>query len=63
MIDHKEPRIPYSIFKVVRYPNSIMLINKGLETVGQITIKDRFEEELWKEAIQMINRLQKEKES
>ena len=55
MIDHKEERIPYSSFTVSRYPNDIFLIQKGMETVGQITIKDDFEKNLWLEAIKKIN--------
>lgn len=50
--------------KIARHPNDVLLIYKGLkdkpsETVGQITIKDDFEKNLWMEAIQKINEILK----
>lgn len=63
MIDHKEPRIPFSCVKINRYPDNILLINQGSRGIGQITIKDDFEEELWKEAINKINLLQNERQN
>lgn len=58
MIDRIEEREIFTILKVSRYPKPILLIGRGTETIGQITIKDDFEEELWKEAIKLINHLQ-----
>lgn len=59
MIKETLTKIPYTLVKVSRYPNNLFLINQGSDTVGQITIHDDFEEELWKEAIVEVNRLQK----
>lgn len=64
MIDHKEEKPLYSSMKIARHPNDVLLIYKGLkdkpsETVGQITIKDDFEKNLWMEAIQKINEILK----
>lgn len=51
----EKERIPYSLLKISRYPNPLLLIQQGELTVGQITIKDDFEEELWRTGIKMIN--------
>lgn len=59
MIDHKEEKKYYSGEQINRYPNNILLIRKEEETVGQITIKDDFEKNLWMEAIQKINEILK----
>lgn len=63
MIEHKEPRKPYGSTLVNRYPHNIILIKQESDIVGQITVKDKFEEDLWLEIIPIINRLQKEKQS
>ena len=55
MIGHKEERPLYAGTEVDRYPHNLLLITNGKETVGQITIKDDFEKNLWLEAIKKIN--------
>jgi hypothetical protein len=51
----QKERVPYSLMKISRHPNPLLLIQQGEITVGQITIKDDFEEELWRTGIKMIN--------
>jgi hypothetical protein len=51
----EKERIPYTLMKISRYPNPLLLIQQGELTVGQITVKDKFEEELWRTGMKLIN--------
>jgi hypothetical protein len=58
MIKETVERKLYSLTKLERYPKTVILIEREVEgVIGTITINDEFEENLWKEAIKMINQV------